>query len=95
MFCGMVDGLAFLPKDSINLEMDCLDEIVPFELTELLDYFYETYVSGPCRIIPKAEIAQKCLRGIGDIQFVLRKWQISSVIETFIMKFINCIICIL
>ena len=62
MFCGMVDGLAFLPKDSINLEMDCLGEIVPFELTELLDYFYETYVSGPCRIIPKAENSTKMFK---------------------------------
>ena len=42
MFCGTVDGLAFLPIDSINPEMNYWAEIVPFELTELLDYFDET-----------------------------------------------------
>ena len=60
MFCGMVDGLAFLPINSINPEMDYLNEIVSFELTELLDYFNETYVSWPSRINWKAEILQKC-----------------------------------
>ena len=62
MFCGMVDGLAFLPIYSINPEMGYLIEIVPFELTELLDYFDETYVSGPSRIISKAENITKILK---------------------------------
>ena len=60
MFCGMMDGLGFLPIDSINAGMNYLRTIVPNELTELLDYFDETYVSGLSRIIPKAEILQKC-----------------------------------
>ena len=62
MFCSMVACLAFLPINSINPEMDFLGEIVPFELTELLDYFDETYVSGPCRIIPKAENITKMFK---------------------------------
>ena len=60
MFCGMMDGLGFLPIDSINAGMNYLRKIVPNELTELLDYFNETYVSGLSKIIPKAEILQKC-----------------------------------
>ena len=52
-------GWLFLPIYSINPEMGYLVEIVPFELTELLDYFDETYVSGPSRIIPKAENIKK------------------------------------
>ena len=56
MFCGMMDGLGFLPIVFINAGMNYLRTIVPNELTELLDYFDETYV----RIIPKAEILQKC-----------------------------------
>ena len=62
MFCGMMDGLGFLPIDSINAEMNYLRTIVPNELTELLDYFDETYVSGPSRIISKAENITKILR---------------------------------
>ena len=62
MFCGTVDGLAFLPIDSINPEMNYRAEIVPFELTEILDYFDETYVSGPSRIISKAENITKILK---------------------------------
>ena len=62
MFCGTVDGLAFLPIDSINPEMNYWAEIVPFVLTELLYYFDETYVSGPSRIISKAENITKILK---------------------------------
>ena len=35
---------------------------MPFELTEILDYFDETYVSGPSRIISKAENITKILK---------------------------------
>ena len=60
MFCGMMDGLGFLPIVFINAGMNYLYTIVPNELTELLDYFNETYVSGLSKIILKAEIIQKC-----------------------------------
>ena len=55
-------GWLFSPIYSINPEMGYLVEIVPFELTELLDYFDETYVSGPSRIILKAENIKKMFK---------------------------------
>ena len=40
MFCGIVDGLAFLPINSINTDINSLFKTMPNELFELLRYFF-------------------------------------------------------
>lgn len=45
-FCGMMDGLAFLPVDKVQEGMDFLRTVVPANANDLLDYFDATYVSG-------------------------------------------------
>ncbi|KAG1651690.1 hypothetical protein GQR58_026831 [Nymphon striatum] len=47
LYCGMLDGLAFLPEDKVVRGMDYLKESAPEELTDLLTYFdfvYEPHV---------------------------------------------------
>ena len=49
VFCGMMDGLAFLPVPDLTngihlLRTPCPDD--PPEAAELLDYFDSTYISG-------------------------------------------------
>lgn len=48
-FCGMLDGLAFLPLDKIVDGMLFIRENTPPELEALVDYFDSTYVSGSFR----------------------------------------------
>jgi MULE transposase domain len=48
-FCGMLDGLAFLPLEYVFKGMDYLKTIVPTEGEELLNYFDTTYVNGSFR----------------------------------------------
>jgi len=45
-FCGMLDGLAFLPLHKIYEGMNYLKTVVPPEANELLKYFDCTYVTG-------------------------------------------------
>ena len=45
-FCGMLDGLAFLPSDRVQEGMQYLRTIAPDEADQLLAYFDATYVSG-------------------------------------------------
>ena len=52
VFCGMMDGLAFLPVPDLTngihlLRTLCTDD--PPEAAELLDYFDSTYISGRLR----------------------------------------------
>lgn len=52
LFCGMINGLTFLPEEDIINDMHllrtlCSDE--PPECAYLLDYFDRTYVSGTFR----------------------------------------------
>ena len=51
-FCGMMDGLAFLPFDEVHDGMAYLRTVVPDEGADLLDYFDKTYVSGSYRMLP-------------------------------------------
>ena len=51
LFCGMLDGLAFLPVDDVPEGMTYLREHTPEGLEPLLDYFDNTYVSGAFRRI--------------------------------------------
>ena len=48
-FCGMIDGLSFLPEDDVHAGMMYLKDHVPTDLEPLLDYFDATYVSGTYR----------------------------------------------
>lgn len=55
-FCGMLDGLAFLPADKVKEGMAYLRQSVPncpetSAITDLLNYFDTTYVSGSVRQI--------------------------------------------
>ena len=50
-FCGMIDGLSFLPEDDVHAGMMYLKDHVPTDLEPLLDYFDATYVSGTYRPI--------------------------------------------
>jgi hypothetical protein len=53
LFCGMLDGLAFLPVDKVAEGMVIVKQAIPQtahdKLQELVDYFDTTYVSGPSR----------------------------------------------
>ena len=51
LFCGMLDGLAFLLEDEVEEGMDYLRNIIPDGLESLLEYFDSTYVSGTYRRI--------------------------------------------
>ena len=57
LFCGMVDGLAFLTVDDLQNGMHLLRTLCPAdppEAAELLDYLDSTYISGShrCAIVP-------------------------------------------
>ncbi len=52
-FCGMIDGLAFLPVDNIEEGLGHLRGRVPEALEPLLNYFDATYVSGTYRRIQR------------------------------------------
>jgi len=56
-FCGMLDGLAFLPVCEVVSGMDYLRSIAPPNTQKLVDYFDHTYVNGTVRR-PAASSAQ-------------------------------------
>ena len=45
-FCGMLDGLAFLPVGDVTAGMEFLNRIAMPEAAGLVDYFDSTYVNG-------------------------------------------------
>ena len=52
LFCGMMDGLAFLPVPDLTNGIHLLRTLCPDappEAAELLDYFDSTYISGRLR----------------------------------------------
>ena len=52
LFCGMMDGLAFLPVPDLTISIHLLRTLCPDdppEAAELLDYFDSTYISGRLR----------------------------------------------
>ena len=55
LFCGMLDGLAFLPVNDVPQGMQYLKQNVPDGAQELIEYFDETYVSGSFRRIRAQE----------------------------------------
>jgi len=52
-FCGMLDGLVFLPITRLQEGVDYLKSIIPLGAEELFQYFDETYVSETIRRINK------------------------------------------
>ena len=50
-FCGMLDGLAFLPSENVIEGMNILKEVSPQQAEPLLDYFDKTYVNGTRRVV--------------------------------------------
>ena len=50
-FCGMLDGLAFLPVQDLSEGMAYIRSVAPSEAQDLVEYFDATYVSGPLRIV--------------------------------------------
>ncbi|XP_046666931.1 uncharacterized protein LOC124358671 [Homalodisca vitripennis] len=56
LFCGMINGLAFLPMKDVLLGMEFLWGAAPFQLLELLHYFDTTYVSGTVGQTPSSPL---------------------------------------
>jgi len=46
IFCGMLDGLAFLPLTDVEQEMSYLKSIMSDTALDLVEYFDSTYVNG-------------------------------------------------
>lgn len=46
VFCGMLDGLAFLPVDEVKTGMQYLRSVMPAEAEPIVRYFDSTYVNG-------------------------------------------------
>lgn len=83
-FCGMLDGLAFLPIDEVANGMDYLMENIPDVegLEGLVDYFSSTYVFGTCRSIqppafPDGIIPPVCMRRIPPL-FPPQLWNVHQ-----------------
>jgi hypothetical protein len=53
LFCGMLDGLAFLPVSEVPQGLQYLKAHTPEGLEPLIDYFDTTYVSGSYRRIQR------------------------------------------
>ena len=53
LFCGMLDGLAFLPVADVPEGLKYLKEHTPEGLEPLIDYFDATYISGSYRRIQR------------------------------------------
>ena len=76
-FCGMLDGLAFLPTDRVQEGMQYLRTIVPDEADQLLAYFDATYVSGRHRQVQAPRGAIRIRRT--PPQFPPASWNVHSI----------------
>jgi len=56
LFCGLLDGLAFLPVNDVPGGMTYLHEYTPEELEPSLDCFDNAYVSGSFRHIQPPQL---------------------------------------
>ena len=54
-YCGILNGLAFLPVDGIVQGLAYLRERMPDDLEQLVNYFDATYVSGTFRHVHQAQ----------------------------------------
>lgn len=58
LFCGMLDGIAFLPLEKVQDGMNFLKENIPDGLDELFIYFDATYVSGSFRRVQQPRLGE-------------------------------------
>lgn len=68
-FCGMLDGLAFLPVCDVTQGLGYLKSVVPDGLVPLVEYFDSTYVSGPMRALQQPITPN----AIGGVRLRLRR----------------------
>ena len=80
MFCGRLDGLAFLPVDKVRDGMAYLRTCMPDcdGIVDLVDYFDATYVSGSVRSLQRpvdssGKVTRLRLRRL-PAMFPLEKW---------------------
>ena len=52
IFCGKLDGLAFLPLDRVSEGMELLKQQMPEQMADVVTYFDSTYVTGSYRSVP-------------------------------------------
>ena len=52
-FCGMIDGLAFLPENLLHAGIQYLSDNAPNGFLPLVEYFDQTYISGTYRRIAR------------------------------------------
>ena len=76
-FCGMVDGLAFLPEHLVCDGMEYLRENAPEAATEFVDYFNSTYVSATYRRVQRPGEANFRLRRIPPL-FPVEIWNVHD-----------------
>ncbi|XP_064619545.1 uncharacterized protein LOC135482961 [Lineus longissimus] len=62
-FCGMLEGLAFLPLEDVEDGMTHIRRIAPAVANDLIDYFDTTYVTGPYRNVRAPDGAIHLRRG--------------------------------
>lgn len=77
-FCGMLDGLAFLPPERVSEGMNLLKQQVPEGLFDLVDYFDTTYVHGPLKAIPGARGLIR-MQQTNSPRFAIDKWNVNAV----------------
>ena len=82
LFCGMLDGLAFLKMEEVPAGMVHLRQIMPNEdrLQDIVDYFDATYASGITRPIqrPGAEQATTIRLRHYPPLYPLAKWNVHD-----------------
>ena len=83
LFCGMLDGLAFLPVADVPEGLKYLKEHTPEGLEPLIDYFDATYISGSYRRIqrptgPDGSIPPMKMRRIAPM-FPPELWNVHEV----------------
>jgi hypothetical protein len=77
LFCGMLDGLAFLPVADVENGLQWLQTVTPSNATQLLTYFDETYVSGVTRQLPTGPHGQSRVRRT-PARFAPALWNVHS-----------------
>ncbi|KAK4879594.1 hypothetical protein RN001_007740 [Aquatica leii] len=76
-FCGMIDGLAFLPPRDVRRGMLHLREVAPAEAEDLLNYFDATYVSGTFRRVGNNNDGALRMRNISPM-FPVDLWNVHQ-----------------
>ena len=77
-FCGMLDGLAFLPSERVSEGINLLKQQVPEGLFDLVEYFDTTYIHGPLKAIPGTRGLIRMQR-TNSPRFAIDKWNVNAV----------------